>query len=122
MRKSYRMNWLLSLCFVFVLAAIVTPARAGDFFQEGVLCYWCIRDAIYADTTLIAHLEANPDVDDAVKGPIIVATHADIHRLRRLIGPIGDTGAFPCCYSRRPLFIAAKGPAYRQARIYRNPY
>ena len=105
MRGGPSMNRLLSLCFVFVLVAITILARAGDFFQEGVLCYWCIRDAIYEDTKLIAHLEANPDVEDAVKGPIIFAAHADIHRLRRLIGPIGDTGAFPCCYSRRPIYV-----------------
>jgi hypothetical protein len=99
------MNRLLSLCFVFVLVAITIPARAGDFIQEGVPCYWCVRDAIYENTKLIAHLEANPDVDDAIKGPIIFAAHADIHRLHRLIGPIGDTGAFPCCYSRRPIYV-----------------
>jgi hypothetical protein len=105
MRGSHRMSRLLSLCFVFLLAAIITPARAGDFFQDGVFCYWCIRDAIYANTKLIAHLEANPDVDEAVKGPIIFAAHAEIHRLRRLIGPIGDTGALPCCYSRKPIYV-----------------
>ena len=99
------MSRLLSLCFVFLLAATITPARAGEFFQDGVFCYLCIRDAIYADTKLIAHLEANPDVDEAVKGPIIFAGHAEIHRLRRLIGPIGDTGALPCCYSRKPIYI-----------------
>jgi hypothetical protein len=104
-RGSYRMSRLLSLCFVFVLAGIMTPARAGDFFQDGAFCYWCIRDAIYADTKLIAHLEANPDVDEAVKGPIIFAAHTDIRRLRRLIGPIGDTGALPCCYSRKPIYV-----------------
>jgi hypothetical protein len=99
------MNRLLSLCFVFAMAAMMTPARAGDLGQDGILCYWCIRDAIYADTRLIAHLEANPDVDEAIKGSVIFAAHAEIHHLRRLIGPIGDTGAFPCCYSRKPLYI-----------------
>ena len=106
-RGGHTMNRLLSLCFVFAMAAMMAPARAGDFAQDGVLCYWCIRDAIYADTKLTAHLEANPDVDEAVKGPVIFAAHADIHHLRRLLGPIGDIGAFPCCYSRRPLLITA---------------
>lgn len=104
-RGSHRMKRLLLLCFVFVLTALMTPARAGDFLQDGVFCYWCIRDAIYADTRLIAHLEANPDVDESVKGPIIFAAHADIRRWRRMIVPIGDTGALPCCYSRRPIYI-----------------
>jgi len=99
------MNRLLLLCFVFAVATMIQPARAGDFAQDGILCYWCVRDAIYANTKLIAHLEANPDVDEAAKAPVIFAAHAEIHHLRRLIGPIGDTGAFPCCYSRRPLYI-----------------
>jgi len=48
-----------------------------------VFCAECIRDAIYADTKLIAHLEANPDIDEAFKGPIVLAARADVHRLRK---------------------------------------
>src|SRR6266704_5765179 len=51
------------------------------------LCSSCIRDAVYADTKLIAHLEANPDIDEAFKGPIILAARADVHRLRKILGP-----------------------------------
>jgi len=47
-----------------------------------VFCAECIRDDIYADTKLIAHLEANPDIDEAFKGPIVLAARADVHRLR----------------------------------------
>ena len=43
-------------------------------------CYWCIRDAIYVDTKLIAHLEANPDVDEGDKAPWILGARADVHR------------------------------------------
>jgi len=101
------MSRLLPLCLVFVLAAMTLPVRAGDFRRVDILCCWCIRDGIYANTKLIAHLEANPDIDETLKGPIILAAHADIHRLRRLLGPIDDVGVVPspCCYSRRPLYI-----------------
>src|SRR5580704_754227 len=102
--------------FVLLVGSIVAalcaaaPARAGGFFgfffsDPDPNCYWCIRDAIYADTKLINHLEANPDIDDAVKGPQIAAARADIHRLRVLLGPLQQVGPEPCCYSRRPLYI-----------------
>jgi hypothetical protein len=85
------------------------PARAGDLFgffsAPDPNCYWCIRDAIYADIKLINHLEANPDIDDAVKGPQIAAARADIQRLRVLLGPVQPLDPEPCCYSRRPLYI-----------------
>ncbi len=94
----------LSLCGLLVLLCAASPVRAGDFWSDEQ-CYWCIRDAIYHDVKLISHLEANPDVDDAVKGPQILAARADIHRLRALLGPVQDFGPEPCCYARRPLHI-----------------
>jgi hypothetical protein len=96
---------VLSLCSVLVLAGIASPAVAGDFWPTQETCYWCIRDAIYDDVALIDHLEASPDIDDAVKGPQIVAARADIHRLRRLLGPLQQEGTEPCCYARPPLYI-----------------
>ena len=69
------------------------------------LCFWCIRDAIYVDTKLIAHLEANPDVDEADKAPWILGARADIHRLRRILGPVETVYLAPCCYSRRRLYV-----------------
>jgi hypothetical protein len=103
------MRRMLILASLFVVLCAAMPARAGDFFglfrDPDPQCYWCIRDAIYADVKLIDHLEANPDVDDAVKGPQIAAARADIHRLRVLLGPLQQVGPEPCCYSRRPLYI-----------------
>jgi hypothetical protein len=91
------------------LICAAAPARAGGFFgffgESDPECYWCIRNAIYQNVKPINHLEANPDIDDAVKGPQIVAARADIHRLRRLLGPVQDFAAEPCCYSRRPLHV-----------------
>ena len=87
------------------LVFAVAPAMAADNGQGQDLCYWCMRDAVYADASLIAHLEANPDVDEGEKGPQILDRHADIHRLRAVLGPAVDTGPEPCCYSRKPLVI-----------------
>jgi hypothetical protein len=94
---------LLGGLLAFVCGAL--PAAAGDFGQVEDLCYRCIRDAIYADVSLINHLEANPDLDDGVKGPQIIAARADIHRLRALLGPVLPMGIEPCCYSRPRLYI-----------------
>jgi hypothetical protein len=103
------MGRFVVLCGFLALVCAAAPAKAGGFFgffgSSDPECYWCIRDAIYQDVKLINHLEANPDIDDAVKGPQIVAARADIQRLRRLLGPVQDVAAEPCCYSRRPLRI-----------------
>ena len=88
-----------------MLAGMASPAVAGDYGQTEAPCYWCIRDAIYDDFSLIAHREANPDIDEGVKGPEITAARADIHRLRAILGPPQQGNAEPCCYARRPLYI-----------------
>ena len=96
----------LLACVALLVAGLAFPAQAGEFFwHSDQFCYWCIRDAIYADFALIARLEANPDVDEAVKGPAITAARADIHRLRALLGPLQQGGPEPCCYARQPLYV-----------------
>jgi hypothetical protein len=107
---SAAMNRILWLGGVLAFIGVASPApaqdfRQSDFGQNGTPCYFCIRDAIYEDVKLINHLEANPDIDEGVKGPEIVAARADIHRLRALLGPLVQTGTEPCCYSRLPLYI-----------------
>ena len=62
------MNRMLWLCGFVACVCIASPAAAGDYGQTEQSCYWCSRDGIYADVSLIDHLEANPDVDDGVKG------------------------------------------------------
>jgi hypothetical protein len=96
---------ILSLCALLVCAAVVSPARAGDFARPGAWSYWDIRDAIYQRVNLIAHLEANPEIDDGVKGPLITAAHAEIHELRDMLGPPAAESFTPCCYARKPLYI-----------------
>jgi hypothetical protein len=94
------------------VAAIAGPARAADLWVGAyapppveVFCAECIRNAIYADTKLIAHLEANPDIDEAFKGPIVLAARADVHRLRKILGPGERISAAPCCYFRKRLYV-----------------
>ena len=73
---------LVSLCVVLGFAFSAAPTRAGDSWNCSDTTYWCTRDAIYAQFKLIARLETDPDVDEAVKGPLITAPRAEIHRLR----------------------------------------
>ncbi len=99
------MRRMILLGAVFVLLGIVAPARAGETAPTEPPCYWCVRDAIYDNARFIARREANPDIDEAVKGPEITAARADIHRLRQMLGPPVQTGPEPCCYAREPLRI-----------------
>jgi hypothetical protein len=105
------MGRMLLLFGFLVCAGMASPALAQDAGQQAFgqvevpPCYWCIRDALYADVKLINHLEANPDIDEGVKGPEIIAARADIHRLRVLLGPLVQSGTEPCCYSRERLYI-----------------
>ncbi|MFY9696141.1 MAG: hypothetical protein WA776_09340 [Xanthobacteraceae bacterium] len=99
------MTRLLALGGVLTFVGIASPVAAGEYGQIENSCYQCIRDGIYADLKLIDRLEANPDVDDGIKGPQIVAARVDIHRLRKLLGPVEDQGTEPCCYTRRSLYI-----------------
>jgi hypothetical protein len=109
------------LCCAGLLTTLATPVSAADLWRTAHAqrivyapraiypveppCYWCIRDAIYIDTKLIAHLEANPDVDDADKAPWILGARADVHHLRRLLGPVETVSVAPCCYWRKRLYV-----------------
>jgi hypothetical protein len=110
-----RRVWL-GVVLVFAFAAAAAPARAGDFWGCSDTPYWCTRDAIYAQFRRIARLEANPDIDEGFKGPLITAARAEIHRLRATIteppprawatiaSPLPFRPA-PCCYTRKSLHL-----------------
>lgn len=100
-----RLVAVVALGGILAGVGMVAPANAGEFGQVEYSCYQCVRDAIYADITLIDQLEADPDIDDGIKGPQIVAARADIHRLRKILGFFEDYGTAPCCYTRPPLYI-----------------
>jgi hypothetical protein len=107
---------LVSFCLVLGLVFAAAPARAGDFWSCSDTVYWCTRDAIYVQFKLIARLEDDPDVDETVKGPLITAARAEIHRLRATISeppphawatigtPLRE-GRAPCCYTRKSLYL-----------------
>jgi hypothetical protein len=111
----------VSLAAFLMPSAMTTPAQAADLWRgthvpviyaqpvvyglPEPLCYWCIRDAIYADTKLIAHLEADPDVDEADKAPWILGARADVRHLRRILGPVETVSVAPCCYWRKKLYV-----------------
>jgi hypothetical protein len=99
------MRRVLCASAILLCAGVALPARAGDFGPIEDLCYWCVRDGIYGDVKLINRLEADPDIDEGMKGPQILASRSDIHRLRTLLGPLQQMGTEPCCYSRRPIYI-----------------
>jgi hypothetical protein len=111
------MNRTFVAAIGLLLMVIATPAPAADLWRGAharhvvyapppePLCFWCIRDAIYADTKLIAHLEANPDVDEADKAPWIFAAHADMRRLRWILSPVETVSVAPCCYWRKRLYV-----------------
>jgi hypothetical protein len=107
---------------VLLSFALATPGQSADVWRPAharhvvyapvvyasppePLCFWCIRDAIYVDTKRIAHLEANPDVDEMDKAPWILGAHADIHYLRRILGPVETVSVGPCCYTRKRLYV-----------------
>jgi hypothetical protein len=96
---------LLALGALLALTGITSPAKADDFGACGDTTYWCTRDAIYHRTKLIALLEANPDVDEAIKGPQITTARTEIHALRATLGPPQWNWPTPCCYSRKPIHI-----------------
>jgi hypothetical protein len=85
---------------------------ANDWHGERWSQHWghgshwrATHGAIYAAENRIAFLEANPEIDDGDKGPIITGARADILRLRATLHPARWRWASPCCYSRRPIHI-----------------
>ena len=110
--------WAALLVVLSIAAIFITPAQAAELWRGAhsrhvvyappplePACFWCVRDAIYADTKRIAHLEANPDVDEMDKAPWILGGRAEIHYLRRLLGPVETVSAAPCCYWRKRLYV-----------------
>jgi hypothetical protein len=96
---------LLALGALLALTGMTSLASAGDVGACRDTTYWCTRDAIYHRTKLISLLEANPEVDDAIKGPQILAARAEIHALRATLGPPQWIWPTPCCYARKPIHI-----------------
>lgn len=91
---------------VLLLGASLSPAMAGDDGHNGYAAYWReTHDAIYQLENRIAVLEADPEIDDGYRAPIITATRAEILRLRATLRRAEWRWTVPCCYSRPPVYI-----------------
>ena len=100
-----RARYLLFLCgILFGFACASSPALA-DCDGTPAQCFWHAHRAIYHMHNHIAYLEANPNVDDADKGPVIDHLHHKVLRIRAEVGPRWPHWPTPCCYSREPIHI-----------------
>jgi hypothetical protein len=95
-------------CTALLLAASVAPAMAQDYWYG----YWhhsprwrAVDGGIYQLNNRIAFLEANPEIDDGYKGPIITGARRDIRRFNATLHPAQWEWPTPCCYGRRPIHI-----------------
>ena len=88
-------------------AALGAPsASAHEFWRHGHSSYWReTHAAIYGLENRIAFLEADPEIDDGYKAPIILNARADVVVLRATLRPAHWRWATPCCYGRRPIRI-----------------
>ena len=95
-------------CTILLLAVGISPAMAHQWhgWRWGHGGHWRVtHGAIYASENRIAFLEADPEIDDGYKVPIITRARADILRLRATLHPARWRWASPCCYGRRPIHI-----------------
>jgi len=97
---NIRCLWVVAL-----IGCFASPAAAGQATVIGGGCHACVRHAINARTSLIAYLEANPDIDEGDKGPVITRARLEIRRLQAMLRPQIQDWRDPCCYSRKPLYI-----------------
>ncbi len=94
------------VCMTLVMAGGVSPAAAKPWWHHGYGGHWrATRAAIYERENRIAYLEADPEIDDGYKAPIISKARAEVRELRRALPPAHWRWASPCCYSRRPIHI-----------------
>jgi hypothetical protein len=87
------------------IAFAATPSSALAGCGGPDHCWRHAHRVIYHKHNRIAYLEANPDVDDSFKGPVITHLHHKLLRIRAKIGPRWPVWPVPCCYSRKPIYI-----------------
>ena len=93
-------------CVAFLLAFGVPPVAAEPFWDGGYGEDWAATHAaIYQLENRITFLQADPEIDDGYKAPIIGKARAEIMQLRATLPPANWRWASPCCYSRRPIHI-----------------
>jgi len=92
-------------CAALLLASSVAPATAEPAWRGGHGYWRTTHAAIYRLENRIAYLEADPEIDDGYKAPIIPGARSDIRQLRATLPPAHWRWASPCCYSRKPIHI-----------------
>ena len=89
-----------------MLATSASPSLAYDWLRRPHSYEWRdVHRAINELNKRIAFLEANPDIDEGYKAPIIRQLRADIYKLRATLYPADWEWATPCCYGRPPIHI-----------------
>jgi len=100
------MRRIVFACSALILACRVSPAMADEYWHVGHDERWhAVHQAIYELENRIAFLEADPEIDDGYKAPIISRARADILALRATLDPAQWRWVTPCCYGRRPIHI-----------------
>lgn len=99
-----RISGILFVGAVLATAMVSSPAMAGCDFP-GEHCWAHAHRVIYHMENHIAFLEADPNVDDGYKGPIITHLRRKILHIRAVIGERWPHWPTPCCYSRRPIYL-----------------
>ncbi len=99
------MRRVLYLCGIAWLICAASPAMAGGCDLHSEHCWLRAHRVITHKQNHIAFLEANPDVDDGIKGRIITHLHRKVLHIRAYIGPRWPHWPTPCCYSRPPLYV-----------------
>lgn len=98
---------------IFALSALLVaglglPAVAGQRWHRGE-GRWHGADrahhVLYRLENEIAFLEADPEIDDGYKAPVIAGARADVRRLRAVLGAAHWRWTVPCCYSRPAISI-----------------
>jgi hypothetical protein len=87
------------------LACAVSPALADGWFEGHGDRRYAIHRDIYELENRIARLEADPQMDDGFRGPVIEAARREIRRLQATLAPAYWRWTYPCCYGRRPIHI-----------------
>ena len=91
---------------VLVIAGTGPAAMAEEFWDWGHGGSWYAgRYAIYELNNGIAFLEADPEIDDGYKAPVVTRNRAGIRKVRATLPPAQWQWTSPCCYSRRPIYI-----------------
>src|SRR5271154_2242555 len=97
------MSRIVYACAALLLACSVVPATAKPVWRAGHGHWRTTHAAIYKLENRIAYLEADPQIDDGYKAPIVTGARSDVRQLRATLPPAHWRWASPCCYSRKPI-------------------